>query len=181
LPAALTWPVPCGAARSMYAALVVGAHRNHHDYKLVGLAGIDADLRRAAEHHRADVERAAGAVGRNILDIVADDGANRFDELFLIDLGHLQVARGGVQPLGVLVRTEDANPPVGAGESLAALEQRLTVVQTVRGHVERDLVTGGQLGFAPFAVLVVKTNVGLHRQKTEAQFVPIDVHHYSSF
>ncbi|MPN45742.1 hypothetical protein SDC9_193313 [bioreactor metagenome] len=138
-------------------------------------------MRRSAEHHRANIKRAAGAVRRNIFDIVANDGADRLDKNFLIDLRHLEVAGGRVEPLGILVRTKNADPAVGAGESLAAFEQRLTVMETVCSHVQGYLITGGQLGFAPFAVLIVKTNIGLHRHETEAQLVPIDVHHCSSF
>ena len=58
-------------------ALEVCAHRHHEDAVEVGGSRSNADLRARADHEGTDVERAAGAVGRNPLGIGADDFVDR--------------------------------------------------------------------------------------------------------
>ena len=55
------------------AALVVGADRHDHDEEGVFVGRGDADLRAGADEERADVEGAAGAVGRDVVEVVVHD------------------------------------------------------------------------------------------------------------
>ena len=158
------------------AALVIGADRNDHDDQLVRETGADADLRRGAEHHRPDVERAAGAVGRDVIDIVTHDGLDRLDELFDREFRHQQMAGRTVEPPAVLLGAEDTDLSVAAAERLAAFEDRLPVVENVRGDRHGDVVVGAEPSFIPAAVFVMETDVAPGRHEFESKIFPVDVH-----
>ena len=81
-----------------------------------------------------------------------------------------------VEPPAVLLGAEDTDLSVAAAERLAAFEDRLPVVENVRGDRHGDVVVGAEPSFIPAAVFVMETDVAPGRHEFESKIFPVDVH-----
>ena len=174
--------VRCGAVvvgdaqlDGLEATLVVGAHRRHEDAEGVLGRGGDADDVAGADHERADVERGAGAKGRNPRGVGLDDLLDGLNEAVLGEGRHLEALGGVEHALGVLVRTEADDVAALGGVGLEALEDLLAVVEDAAALGDVHGVVGGQAALVPLAVLPVGlvAVVGLH--VAEAKAAPVQI------
>ena len=152
------------------AALVVGADRHDHDEEGVFVGRGDADLRAGADEERADVEGAAGAVWRDVVEVVVHDALEGVHEHVRLDGGHARADCGAVHALGVGLRPEGADLAVLAPEDLEALECGLPVVERGGRDTNLERVVLDELALVPGAVppSVADVAVGLHVAEAQA-------------
>jgi len=162
-------------AHGLEAALVVRAHRHDHHEEGVLLRGRDADLRAGADEERAQVERAAGAVGRHELLVRRDDPVERLDE-HLLGHGRHDAPHGrAVHAPRVLAGAEDDDPARLLAEGLDALEALLPVVEAARADVHRDVRILDEFERAPLAVLPHRADVAVDVREAETETRPVDI------
>mmetsp|Transcript_86089 Transcript_86089/g.267459 ORF Transcript_86089/g.267459 Transcript_86089/m.267459 type:complete len:203 (+) Transcript_86089:639-1247(+) len=156
-------------------ALVVGPHRRRHHEESRLRRRVQADLVAAAEQQRPHVHRAARAVGRQELDVLAHDHVDGALEHLQGDLGQHQAAAAADHALMVQAVVEDACLPVLAMEDLLTLEDGLPVVQHVGPDGELHAALRHEHGLRPAVLLVplaldVAVEVlGLERQARPVQ------------
>ena len=160
----------------LQAALVVGAHRGDEDDEGVFLRRRDADLRGAPEQQRADVQGAAGAVGRDVVGVGLDDAPAGVDEHLGRHGRHADALGGVVHALGVLLRAEEDDVAVLLPEGFHAFEGFLPVVQGRGRDVDGDVRGFDELAFVPFAVFPGVLDVATGLDVGEAQGGPVEVH-----
>ena len=155
--------------------LVIRTDGHDHDQQLIILAGGDSDLRAGSDVERTDIKRAAGAVRRNIVDIIEDDTSDKIAELFDGDFGSENARRGKIESARIFIRTEDFDRTVLSAERLESLESSLPVVETCRGDGHGDGVFIHQDAGVPLAVFIRAADMRSDRHVTEAEGSPVDV------
>ena len=163
-----------GADR-FHAAFVIRTDRHDHDEQFVIGGGSHTDLGTYADIERADVERTAGSVGRNVFNIVQHNTADQIFEEINGESRAENAFGGHIQAAGVFIRAEYADLAVFAAERLQAFECGLSVMQTGGGDGHGDIGIRQQFAFAPCTVPVGCPDMGFHRHVAESQTAPVDV------
>mmetsp|Transcript_31935 Transcript_31935/g.94029 ORF Transcript_31935/g.94029 Transcript_31935/m.94029 type:complete len:232 (-) Transcript_31935:88-783(-) len=155
-------------------ALVVSADRRGDHAERVVRRRAEAELLAVAEEEGAEVHRASVAVGRHVLDVVADAPVHRLVEQLRRHHRHREPLGAALQPCGVGVRVEDAHEAVLAVEGLEALKQPLAVVQHVGQPVDRHGELGRGLTRVPAALgAPVVPDHPSRRRRIEAEGLPL--------
>ncbi|MCY1177779.1 hypothetical protein D9M73_181030 [compost metagenome] len=156
------------------ATLEVGADRDAEDREDELGGGTHADVVTHADHERAQVQRAAGAVRRNETLVGADHGLAGFDELLGVDLRHQQTGATALHAQGVLVRAEQVDRAVLATVGLQAFEALLAVVQGRGAFTDVQYVVFGQGALVPLAIAPYGQVAFVGLDVVETQLVPIN-------
>ena len=157
------------------AALEVGADRRYENAELVLIGGSNADDVAGREHERTHVQRRARAERRNPCSVRLDDLLHRFDEAILGERRHFKTLRRVVHARGVHVGAEAHDVPVLGGIRLQAFEDLLAIVKDACALGDIQRMVGGQLAFAPLAVLVVAHIAVIRLAIAEIEATPIQI------
>ncbi|MNF85801.1 hypothetical protein D3C84_682120 [compost metagenome] len=156
------------------AALEVGADRDAEDREDELGGGTHADVVTHADHERAQVQRAAGAVRRNETLVGTDHCLAGFDELLGFHLRHQQAGAAALHAQGVLVRAEQVDRAVLATIGLHAFEALLAIVKGSGAFADVQHIVFGQGACVPLAITPVRQIALVCLDVVKTQLVPID-------
>ena len=159
------------------AAFEVSAYGRAVNHQQGILGGFYTQSCRRAEHNGAQVERCAGAVGRDETLVALNHFYAGFDDHIDRRYGQAEAFCRRLQAFCILFDAEQTYFAVSAPEGFQALEKSRAVVKAGCRHVHVDVLVACNFHFAPLAVRasIAGIEIGLH--VVEAERAPIDVLH----
>mmetsp|Transcript_21454 Transcript_21454/g.51532 ORF Transcript_21454/g.51532 Transcript_21454/m.51532 type:complete len:320 (-) Transcript_21454:256-1215(-) len=135
------------ALHAAFAEVVADGCDGDHEGRL--RAGLQPEDGAGAHQERANVQRAAAAVRRDVLRVRAHRPIDGLVEHGHRDSREHEAVSASIHPRAVLVQVAHADSPVFAPERLAALEESHAVVQHGGVDVERDERVGDEAAGVP--------------------------------